>query len=300
MKPTLLILAAGMGSRYGGLKQMDQVGPAGETIVDYSVYDAARAGFGKMVFVIREEIERDFREVFLEKLKGKVEVEYVFQDLNMIPEGFNVPGDRKKPWGTGHAVWVAKDKIKEPFAVINADDYYGPRSYQVMKDFLTNNRKPNDYSMVGFQLDKTLSDYGKVARGVSETNQEGYLTRITERTSIEKTSEGIHFIDDSGKQICLKGNEVVSMNFWGFKTTVFDFLGKYFAVFLEEHSDDPKAEFFIPVPVMKLVGSAMASVKVLQSGESWFGVTYREDKESVMKKIREKVDTGIYPGNLWE
>ena len=300
MQPTLLILAAGMGSRYGGLKQMDRVGPSGETIIDYSIYDALRAGFGKIVFVIREEIENDFREVFLQKLKGKVEIEYVFQDLKMIPEGFSVSGDREKPWGTGHAVWVSKEKIKEPFAVINADDYYGPRSYQVMEKFLSDHRGPADYSMVGFQLDKTLSDFGKVARGVCETNQEGYLTGIAERTNIEKTGRGIHYLDERHQPVLLNGNEVVSMNFWGFQPPVFDFFHRYFTEFLKEHAVEPKAEFFIPVPVMKMVSSAEANVKVLQSEESWFGVTYREDKASVIRKIREKVDAGIYPENLWK
>jgi len=300
MQPTLLILAAGMGSRYGGLKQMDRVGPSGETIIDYSIYDALRAGFGKMIFVIREEIESDFREVFLKKLEGKVEIDYVFQDLKMIPEGFLVPGNREKPWGTGHAVWVSREKVKEPFAVINADDYYGPRSYQVMEKFLSDHRGAADYSMVGFQLDKTLSDFGKVARGVCETNQEGYLTGITERTNIEKTNEGILFMGEQGKPVYLKGDEVVSMNFWGFQPSVFDYLDRYFTEFLNEHAVEPKAEFFIPVPVMKLIRSAEANVKVLQSGESWFGVTYREDKASVIKKIREKVDAGIYPENLWK
>ena len=279
---------------------MDQVGPSGETIIDYSIYDALRAGFGKIVFVIREEIENDFREVFLHKLKGKVEIEYVFQDLKMIPEGFSVPGDREKPWGTGHAVWVSKEKINEPFAVINADDYYGPRSYRVMEKFLSVQREPTDYSMVGFQLDKTLSDFGKVARGVSETNRENYLSGITERTNIEKTNEGILFMSEQGKPVYLKGDEVVSMNFWGFQPPVFEFFDRYFAEFLKEHAGEPKAEFFIPVPVMKMVKRGEATVKVLQSGESWFGVTYRKDKASVIEKIKEKVEAGIYPENLWK
>jgi len=218
----------------------------------------------------------------------------------MIPKGFTVPDERKKPWGTGHAVWVAKEKINEPFAVINADDYYGPRSYEVMVNFLSVNKRPDDYSMVGFQLDKTLSEFGKVARGVSDTNAKDYLTGITERTHIVKTSDGILFVDDSGKQVFLNGKEVVSMNFWGFKPNFFNFLEKYFIEFLTNHGNDPEAEFFIPVPVMKMIRSEEANVRVLKSGESWFGVTYREDKESVMKKILEKVDDGIYSYNLWE
>lgn len=300
MQPTLLILAAGMGSRYGGLKQMDQVGPSGETIIDYSIYDALRAGFGKIVFVIREEIENEFREVFLAKLKKKADVDYVFQSLEMLPSGFQVPANRAKPWGTGHAVWVAREKINQPFAVINADDFYGRQSYKVMAEFLRNEDGPVDYSMVGFSLDKTLSDFGKVARGVSETNGEGYLTGITERTSIEKDADTIFFTGDSAKKTYLKGNEIVSMNFWGFKPSVFDFFERDFTSFLNDFATDPKAEFFIPVPVMNLVRNKEATVKVLKSGESWFGVTYREDKQSVVNKIREKVDAGEYPEQLWK
>lgn len=299
IKPTLVILAAGIGSRYGGLKQMDCVGPSGETIIDYSIYDAIRAGFGKIVFVIRREIEKDFKETFIDKLSGKIEVDYVFQEIDMVPSGIELSGDRKKPWGTAHAILVAEEKVKEPFAVINADDFYGSKSFQTVAGFLKGDLKENEYSMVGFQLDKTLSDHGQVARGVCEENEKAYLEGIVERTNIVKSPDGIKFTDENGDPVYLTGQETVSMNFWGFKPSVFEHLNTYFAKFLTESGNDPKKEFFIPIMIMDLIHKGIAQVKVLQSGEKWFGVTYKEDKASVMEKLRGKVDSGEYPENLW-
>ncbi len=300
MKPTLLILAAGIGSRYGGLKQMDPIGPSGEAIMDYSIFDAIRAGFGKVVFVIRRDIEDDFKEMFLDKLYPFVPVDYVFQDLDMLPSGIHLPEQRKKPWGTGHAMLVAEEKIDGPFAVINADDYYGPLSYKVMADFLINNNaKENLFSMVGFQLDKTLSEYGHVARGVCETNDNQFLVSIEERLNITKGSQGIYYIDGSDKEVSLSGKETVSMNFWGFQVNVFKYLNHYFRDFMEEFGSNPKKEFFIPLAVTRLIENQEASFQVLQSGESWFGVTYKDDKPRVIKEVRTRVDKGVYPEKLW-
>lgn len=299
IKPTLLVLAAGIGSRYGGLKQMDQVGPSGETIIDYSIYDAMQAGFGKVVFVIREDIEKDFKEVFIDKLKDRIEVDYVFQHIDMVPKGVRFSSARKKPWGTGHAVIVAEQKINEPFAVINADDFYGGSSYRVMADFLTNSSDINEYSMVGYRLDRTLSDHGYVARGVCETNKESYLKIVTERTKIEKENNKIIFTDEDGTKTALTGSEIVSMNFWGFNTSVFDYLNKHFIKFMTENSSNPKAEFFIPDMIADLIKKNTAKVKVLNTDESWFGVTYREDKPVVIESIRELVCKGVYPSKLW-
>ncbi len=300
MKPTLLILAAGLGSRYGGLKQMDPIGPSGEVIMDYSIFDAIKAGFGKVVFVIRRDIESDFKEMFLDKLSQFVEVDYVFQDLDMIPSGMHLPEKRKKPWGTGHAMLVAEEKIDGPFAVINADDYYGPLSYKVMADFLINNsEKENLFSMVGFQLDKTLSEYGHVARGVCETNNNQFLVSIEERLNITKGSQGIYYLDESDKEVPLTGKETVSMNFWGFQQNVFKYLNEYFRDFMEEFGSHPKKEFFIPLAAARLIENQVARFQVLQSGESWFGVTYKDDKPRVIKEIMTRVDKGIYPKKLW-
>jgi len=299
IKPTLLVLAAGIGSRYGGLKQMDQVGPSGEAIIDYSIYDAVQAGFGKVVFVIREDIEKEFKEVFIDKLKDRIEVDYVFQHIDMVPKGVRFSSARKKPWGTGHAVLVAEQKINEPFAVINADDFYGYDSYQVMADFLTNSSDIHEYSMVGYRLDRTLSDHGYVARGVCETNKESYLKIVTERTRIEKENNKIIFTDEDGTKTGLNGSETVSMNFWGFNTSVFDYLNKHFIKFMTENSNNTKAEFFIPDLIADLIKKNSAKVKVLNTDESWFGVTYREDKPVVIESIRELISKRVYPSKLW-
>lgn len=296
--PTLLVLAAGIGSRYGGLKQMDQVGPSGETIIDYSIYDAVRAGFGKVVFVIRRDIENDFKKIFIDMLKDRIEVDYVFQETNMVPKGVSFSSGRNKPWGTGHAVLVAEQKINGPFAVINADDFYGSGSYRIMADFLTSSSDDAEYSMVGYRLDRTLSDHGYVARGVCEAGHESYLRIVNERTRIEIEQGEIIFTDD-GLITRLTGNETVSMNFWGFKKPVFEHLNKYFTQFVIENSDDPKAEFFIPLLITGLIEEDKVKVKILKTDESWFGITYREDKPGVIENIKELVRKGVYPSKLW-
>lgn len=297
--PTLLVLAAGIGSRYGGLKQMDQVGPSGETIIDYSIYDAVRAGFGKVVFVIRRDIENDFKKIFIDMLKDRIEVDYVFQETNMVPKGVSFSSGRNKPWGTGHAVLVAEQKINGPFAVINADDFYGSGSYRIMADFLTSSSDDAEYSMVGYRLDRTLSDHGYVARGVCEAGHESYLRIVNERTRIEIEQGEIIFTDDDGLRTRLTGNETVSMNFWGFKKPVFEHLNKYFTQFVIENSDDPKAEFFIPLLITGLIEEDKVKVKILKTDESWFGITYREDKPGVIENIKELVKKGVYPSKLW-
>lgn len=297
--PTLLVLAAGIGSRYGGLKQMDQVGPSGETIIDYSIYDAVRAGFGKVVFVIRRDIENDFKKIFVDMLKDRIEVDYVFQETNMVPKGVSFSSGRNKPWGTGHAVLVAEQKINGPFAVINADDFYGSGSYRIMADFLTSSSDDAEYSMVGYRLDRTLSDHGYVARGVCEAGHESYLRIVNERTRIEIEQGEIIFTDDDGLITRLTGNETVSMNFWGFKKPVFEHLNKYFTQFVIENSDDPKAEFFIPLLITGLIEEDKVKVKILKTDESWFGITYREDKPGVIENIKELVRKGVYPSKLW-
>ena len=299
MNPTLLILAAGMGSRYGGLKQMDQVGPSGEAIIDYSIYDAIRSGFGRVVFVIRRDFEEEFKTLFIEKLKSRIEVDYVFQEIDRVPEGVSYAPARTKPWGTAHAILVAREKIHGPFAVINADDYYGYQSYQVMSDYLRNHSSDREYAMIGYQLDRTLSDHGQVARGVCETTEDGYLQGINERTNIERTSAGIRYMDAGNQAVYLDGSSTVSMNFWGFPPSIFKHLENHFREFLHAYGMDEKKEFFIPMMIMRLMEEGIIRVRVLESGESWFGVTYREDKPTVIRKIRQKVEAGEYPAALW-
>ncbi len=298
MKPTLVVLAAGLGSRYGGLKQMDGVGPSGDTIIDYSIYDALRAGFGKAVFIIRRDIEADFREVFLGKLSGKIAVESVFQELTDLPAGFRCPPDRRKPWGTAQAVFSARAKVREPFAVINADDFYGRSGFLTMAEFLRG-AGPTRYSVVGYGLRGTLSEHGSVARGVCEVDAAGYLSGIVERTRIDKTSEGIFDRRADGRTMRLPEETVVSMNFWGFTPGFFDFIGREFARFLGENIDDPKAEMYIPVVVNALIKSGEATVKVLPTRDQWFGVTYKEDRPRVMAELEKLVAGGEYPRSLW-
>jgi len=300
MKPTLLILAAGIGSRYGGFKQIDKVGPSGETIMDYSIYDALKADFGKIVFVIRQDIEKEFNEVILPKFSDKVEVDYVFQETDMIPSGIQVTYERDKPWGTGHAVLVAVDKLNEPFAVINADDFYGRNSFMIMADYLVSSKSEADYCMVGYQLDKTLSEYGYVARGVCKTDSDNFLNVVIERTNIEKLNGKIVFTEKDGQQVELTGKEIVSMNLWGFKPSIFGYLENYFRIFIKKNSDNPKAEFFIPIMITELIQNKQARIKVLESGDKWFGITYREDKPAVVRRLKELVDQGLYPESLWE
>ncbi len=300
MKPTLLILAAGLGSRYGGVKQMDKIGPSGESIIDYSIYDAIRAGFGKVVFVLNPTIENDFREIYEPRLKGKIETGFVLQEISNIPEGIEFNPERVKPWGTGHAVMMAKDVINEPFAVINADDFYGRDAYRVMSDYLqslTNNQ--TDYSMVGYLLKNTISEFGSVSRGVCSLDENSFLTGVVERTSIVRKGDKIVY-EENGSEVEIDENSIVSMNFWGFTPRFFEQLDRDFRKFIVENANQLKAEFFIPLVVNNLIKSNEASIKVLKSTAQWFGVTYREDKPVTIQKVKELVEKGIYPENLWK
>ena len=304
VKPTLLVLAAGMGSRYGSLKQMDGVGPNGEAIIDYSIYDAIRAGFGKVVFVIRHSFEKEFKEMFSpERFGGKIEVDFVFQELDYLPEGFSVPEGREKPWGTNHAVMMGATAVHEPFAVINSDDFYGTDAYRVMGEYLAKlDGAKGEYAMIGYEVNKTLSDNGTVSRGVCTVNEEGFLTSMVERTKIERNAEGTIVFHDLGDDQPLAENAPVSMNFFGFTPDYFAHSAEGFKEFLA--SDDVKtnlkAEFFIPLMVNKLVASGDARLKVLSTTAQWFGVTYKEDKPALVAKIEKLIEEGVYPRNLWE
>jgi len=298
MKPTLLILAAGMGSRYGGLKQIEPVGPNGETILEYSVFDAIRAGFGKVVFVIRESFAEDFKARFESKLAGKIKIEYVYQEIDKLPEGFELPEGREKPWGTGHAVLMAKDVIQEPFAAINADDFYGAEAYQVIADYLNKHVTPEKYAMVGYCLNNTLSEFGTVSRGICVTDSGNQLTKITETHKIRQ--EGNHIICESEKQeVELTGREVVSMNFWGFHPSIFVNIENQFIDFLKENINHAKSEFYIPFVVFEMIQKNQISVEVLTADSPWFGVTYQEDKPHVIEQIQKLTNQGIYPERLW-
>jgi NDP-sugar pyrophosphorylase family protein len=297
IKPTLLILAAGMGSRYGGLKQIDPVGPAGETIIDYSIYDALRAGFGKLVFVIRKDIEQQFKEIIGARFEKRVAVEYVFQELDKLPPGFSLPAGRTKPWGTTHAILMAEDVLKEPFAAINADDFYGQQAYKLLARHLTSGSP--DYAMVGFILKNTLSDFGSVARGVSRTDANDYLTSVVEMMKIERDVTAAKNTDADGKIIKLTGEEAVSMNFWGFTPALFPQLRVKFTEFLKKSGGELKSECYIPSTVNDLVVAGQAKVKVLRTNDSWFGVTYREDRPMVLESIRKLIARGDYPAKLW-
>lgn len=303
VKPTLLVLAAGMGSRYGSLKQMDGVGPNGEAIIDYSIYDAIRAGFGKVVFVIRHSFADAFKQMFnAERFGGRIEVEYVFQELDYLPEGFTVPEGREKPWGTNHAVMMAADAIKEPFAVINADDFYGKDAYAVIGEYLAKlGGSRNNYCMVGYEVCKTLSENGTVSRGVCTVDREGYLTSMVERTKIERNKEGVIVFHDLGEDEALAENTPVSMNLFGFTPDYFDYSKAELKAFLSDPKTiaNPKAEFFIPLMVNKLIGDGTAKMKVLHTSAKWFGVTYKEDKPALMAKIEALIADGVYPRNLW-
>lgn len=299
MKPTLFVLAAGMGSRYGGLKQLDGLGPNGETIMDYSIFDAIRGGFGKLVFVIRKSFEQDFREKILSKYEHHIPVELVFQDLNDLPEGFTCPEGRQKPWGTNHAVLMGKEVIREPFAVINADDFYGRDSFAVIGKWLSalKDDARNQYCMVGYRVGNTLSESGSVARGVCETSAEGYLTGVVERTAIERIEGDIQFIDEQGQKVVLEENTPVSMNMWGFTPGLFAELEERFPRFLAETvpQNPEKSEMYIPMEVGALLREGRCTVDVLSSPDRWYGVTYREDKPSVTAALRRLTDEGVYP-----
>jgi hypothetical protein len=299
MKPTLLVLAAGIGTRYGGNKQLDEVGPSGETIIDYSIYDAIRAGFGKIVFVIRRDIEDQVKERFVERLDGRIEVDYVFQEITDLPEGVKVSPERQKPWGTSHAILVTSHKIKEPFGVINADDYYGVESFKVLRDFLVNDKDPNNYCIVGYKLGNTLSDHGHVNRGVCNAGKDGILKNIVETRQIEKTKDGAIAPGPDGKPLQFTGNEIVSMNLWGFKPSCYEFLGKEFRNFINKYGMDLKSELDIPTSVDKFVKSGEITIEILMSNERWFGVTYREDKPFVVESIKKMIRKGIYPARLY-
>ncbi len=299
MKPSLLVLAAGMGSRYGGNKQLDQVGPSGETIIDYSIFDAKRAGFGKVVFVIRRDIEEQFKEMFVERLKDVIEIDYVFQELTNLPSGFTAPAERQKPWGTSHAILVTKDKIREPFGVINSDDYYGVDAFKTLYDFLTNDKDDNNFCIVGYKLGNTLSDHGHVNRGVCRVDSKGLLENIVETRNIAKMTEGIFAPTADGGREEFTGDEIVSMNLWGFKPSCFRILEMEFSNFLTERINDPKSELDIPTSVDKFVKKGEITIQILESSSRWFGVTYREDKPFVVESIRKMVDAGIYPEKLF-
>ncbi|NQT04206.1 MAG: nucleotidyltransferase [Planctomycetes bacterium] len=318
MKPTLLILAAGMGTRYGGLKQIDPIGPNGEIIIDYSIYDAINAGFGKLVFVIRHCFEGAFKEKICPRrfasqteaagdnldfgeLSRAVEAAYAYQEVDTCVDGFELPKDRDKPWGTGHAILVAGDVIHEPFAVINADDYYGPGAFKTIAGFLTTkDLSCNDYAMVGYTLKDTLSEYGSVSRGVCRCDERMFLKGVVECKKIEKTSTGARYFEDDGTEHALTGNEIVSRNMWGFQPSIFHHLKVRFRRFLEERCDERNSELFIPTVVDEFVEEEKATVKVLRANDKCFGVTYRKDAADAAKCIRLLIDQGLYPENLWD
>ncbi|TLX71681.1 nucleotidyltransferase [Labilibacter sediminis] len=298
MKPTLLVLAAGMGSRYGGLKQIDPIGPSGETIIDYSIHDAIEAGFGKIVFVIRESFEKEFKELFNSKLAGKIEVEYVNQEIYDIPSGCTYSLDREKPWGTGHAILMAKDCIKEPFAVINADDYYGKEAFGTIAEFLNKTISDKEFGMVGYQLKNTISENGSVSRGVCSTDENDHLKNVIERTQIEKKEGGIAY-KEKEEWTFIDKSSIVSMNFWGFTPKIFTYLEAQFVRFLNQLGQKLKSEFFIPSVVSEIIEEEKVKVKVLNSDAQWFGVTYKEDKEKAISAISKLVEDGVYPLRLW-
>ncbi len=300
MKPTLLVLAAGLGTRYGGLKQIDAIGPYGQTIIDYSIYDGLRAGFGNVVFVIRHYFEDAFREKVSSKFQDFVEMAFAYQELNAGLDGFPLPPKREKPWGTGHAILVSRGAIAGPFAVVNADDYYGRTSLNAMVGFLTGTLGPGDYAMVGYTLKNTLSEHGTVARGVVECDERGFLRRIVERKRIEKTPQGARYLDADGTPHALTGDEPVSMNLWGFQPSIFAHLQSQFARFLREHGRESSAELYIPSVVDEVVTAGQATVRVLPTNEPWFGVTYRADKSLATASMRRLIDKGIYPERLWK
>lgn len=304
-KPVLVIMAAGMGSRYGGLKQIDPVDEQGHIIIDFSIYDAIRAGFEKVVFIIKKANEKDFMEAIGNRIAKQVQVEYVFQELDHIPDGYAVPEGRQKPWGTGHAILCCKDVVKEPFAVINADDYYGPKAFQMIYDYLSTHEDDTRYryTMVGYILENTLTENGHVARGVCTVSPEGYLQEIHERTQIEKHGEDSEYTEDGGKTwVKLPKGSTVSMNMWGFTPSIFPELETGFEAFLKEslEKNPLKGEFFLPSMVEQLLKEDKATVSVLKSQDRWYGVTYREDKPMVMEAIKRLKKEGLYPENLYD
>jgi dTDP-glucose pyrophosphorylase len=296
--PALVVLAAGIGSRYGGLKQVDPVGPSGETLMDYSIYDALRAGFGRLVFVIRRDIETAFRQTIGARFEERVAVDYVFQELDKLPAGFVPPPDRLKPWGTGHAILMAQEAIRQPFGVVNADDFYGRHSFELLARHLQS--ASPDYAMVGFVLSNTLSEFGFVARGVCRTSPEDFLEEVVELTRVEREGGAVKYTDPAGTVHPLTGAETVSLNIWGFSPTIFTHLRRELVLFLEAQRHDQKAEFFIPTVVNTLVNQGRQRLKVLRTPDSWFGITYREDRPRVMENIRRLIGQGDYPDKLWQ
>jgi len=303
MKPTLVLLAAGMGSRYGGLKQLDGLGPNGETIMDYSIYDAIKAGFGKIVFVIRKDFEQEFREKVLSKYEGHIPAEVCYQSLDALPEGFTVPEGREKPWGTNHAVMMAKDLIHEPFCVINCDDFYNRDSFMVIGKFLADlpDNSTNTYAMVGFRVGNTLSENGTVARGVCSKDENDLLTTVVERTEIMRVNGKVSYKDENGEWVAIEDNTPVSMNMWGFTPDYFAHSDAYFKQFLSDPKNqaNPKAEFFIPLMVNELVNNGTSTVKVLDTTSKWFGVTYSADRQATVDRIQALVNEGVYPSKLF-
>lgn len=300
MKPTLLVLAAGMGSRYGGLKQLDGLGPSGETIMDYSIYDALQAGFGKVVFVIRHSFEKEFMEKVVAKYRNSIEVEVVFQELDYLPEGFTLPEEREKPWGTSHALLMAKDVIQEPFASINADDFYGRESYQILADTLTKlSGSEKNYCMIGYLLGNTLSESGSVARGICRTDAAGNLVQIQEMTKIERVNGILVNREEDGSQTTLSDDSPVSMNMWGFTPDFFEIVERDFNAFLAANIEKPKAEFLIPTHINELVSTGEVKVKLYNTPAEWFGVTYASDRPMVVEKINQLIEQGKYPRTLF-
>jgi hypothetical protein len=299
MEPTLLILAAGMASRYGSMKQIQAFGPSGETIMDYSIYDAIQAGYKKVVFVIREEFAKDFKAIFEPRLKGRIATDYVYQELSSYMAGQPVPPERAKPWGTAHAVLCAKEKIHEPFSVINADDFYGRDAFEKSYSFLTKEAAPDLYSIIGYELGKTLSEHGTVSRGVCEVDKNGFLKSIAERTKISRDGNKIVYEDENGTHE-LASNAKVSMNFWCFHQSAFPLIEGWFKKFIKDNINNPKAEFFIPIIGDLFVQSGKGKIKLIPTNAQWFGVTYKEDAPIVKKSLMELIRTGKYPQKLWD
>ena len=300
MEPTLLILAAGMASRYGSMKQIQGFGPSGETIMDYSIYDAMRSGFKKVVFIIRKDFAADFKEIFEPKLAGKIATDYVYQDLHSFVDGFQVPAERTKPWGTAHAVLCAKDAIGEPFAVINADDFYGRDAFEKAYRFLTTQVSESLHSIIGYELTKTLSENGSVSRGVCQVDAQDNLVSIAERTKIYRDEAGKITYEEGDDKFEVPSDSKVSMNFWCFDPSVFAFIQRIFAEFLAENSHNLNAEFFIPIIGDRFIHEGRGAIKVIPTSAQWFGVTYKEDAPGVQKSLNELISSGQYPSNLWK
>jgi dTDP-glucose pyrophosphorylase len=298
MKPTLLVLAAGMGSRYGSLKQLDSFGPNGETIIDYSVYDAIKAGFGKIVFIVRESFKEEIKSVFTKRFGDRIKLEFVTQEIEKVPDFFSVPAERQKPWGTAHAVMMGASVIEEPFGVINADDYYGVESYKTLADFLTQDTS-DDYAVISYYLRNTLSEHGTVNRGVCNDDGTGNLSTIVERLKISKVNGGGEFTNEENAKQFLSNETLVSMNMFGFKPSFFKYSAEQFADFLRARGTEDKSEFFIPLVIDNLIKSGVLNVKLLACDSEWFGVTYKEDKPNVVARINDLIERNVYPADLW-